>query len=180
MSFDAAINKVLKAEGGYVSNPSDSGGATNFGITERVARANGWTAPMDQLSEAFAKAVYRKQYWDTLRLDDIASVSETVAEELFDTAVNAGIGTAGQFLQRALNVLNRSQHDYPDMKVDGIVGPVTVYALRRFLELRSATGESVLLKALNALQGAYYIELAERQPKDEAFEFGWLSNRVWH
>jgi len=61
-----------------------------------------------------------------------------------------------------------------------VVGPLTVHALKSYMDKRHFDGEMVLLKALNALQGAYYIELAEKRPKDEAFEFGWLKNRVWN
>lgn len=176
-AFGEAIARVLPIEGGYSNNPDDSGGKTAWGITEDVARANGYDGPMWSMPVAVAKRIYKTQYWDTLDLDNLASTR--VAHELFDTGVNCGVAVAGEFLQRALNALNRKQRDYPDVKVDGVVGPMTHNALRKFLETREDAGEDVLLKALNCLQGARYIRLAEQREKDEAFVFGWFKHRVF-
>jgi lysozyme family protein len=178
VSFDAAFQKVVMVEGGYSDNPADSGGRTMYGITEVVARRNGYRGEMKTLPLETAKAIYRAQYWDLLRLDDVSAASAQLAEELFDTAVNCGVGIAGTFLQRSLNALNREQADYQDIEADGLVGPATLSALRAFLSRRGANGVTVLLRALNGLQAARYIELSERRQKDEAFVFGWLLNRV--
>ncbi|KQU81624.1 MULTISPECIES: putative peptidoglycan-binding domain-containing protein [unclassified Rhizobacter] len=87
-------------------------------------------------------------------------------------------GATGTFLQRALNVLNMEGTWYPDVQADGRIGPMTIAALREYMRRRGAGGQVVLLRALNALQGAFYVELAERRAKDEAFVYGWLLNRV--
>ena len=97
--------------------------------------------------------------------------------ELFDTGVNMGPPVAASFLQRALNALNRGATDYPDIVVDGRIGPATLEALDRFLATRPAGGE-VLVKAVEALQGERYLSLAERRPANEAFLYGWLANRL--
>ena len=86
--------------------------------------------------------------------------------------------TATGFLQRALNALNRGGRDYPDIAVDRRVGPRTLAALAGFLRVRGRTGEGVLLKALDALQGERYVRLAEARPANEAFLYGWLAGRV--
>lgn len=125
-----------------------------------------------------ANRVYKLQYWDTLRLDEVDAISEDIAQELFDTGVNMGIGRAGTFLQRALNVLNRGQADYPDLTVDGVVGPATIHSLRSYVARRGAQGELVLMRALDGLQRAAYIEIAERDQRQESFVFGWLLSRV--
>lgn len=178
MAFDKSFREIVLIEGGFSDDPADSGGPTNYGITEAVARANGYTGDMDKLPLEFARFVYKAQYWDTMRLDDVSAMSGRIAQELFDTSVNAGISRAGTFLQRALNVLNREQVDYNDVVADGVVGPVTIYALRAYLERRGPSAELVMLRALNVLQGAFYIELAERRQKDERFVLGWLKNRI--
>lgn len=178
MSFDSCIDKVLGVEGGYVNDPNDSGGETNWGITVAVARAFGYTGSMRMMTREQAKTIYRQRYWDSLKLDDVYALSQDIAHELFDTSVNLGVDAAGRFLQRALNVLNRGAAMYPDVTVDGRVGPMTIAALREYLRQRGKTGEVVMMRALNSLQGSFYIELAERRAKDEAFVFGWLSNRV--
>lgn len=169
------INAIIDVEGGYVNDPNDSGGETNFGITVQVARANGYTGDMRDMPREVAFDIYAAKYWDAVRADELVELSEIVADEVVDTAVNMGAGRAIKFLQRALNVLNTQGKLYPDLTVDGAIGPATINALRGYLSTRN---ELVLSRALNCLQGAFYIELAERREKDERFVYGWLRNRV--
>ena len=90
-----------------------------------------------------------------------------------------GPAVAVTFLQRALTALNRNARDYPDLTPDGRIGPATLAALDSFLKVRgAASGETVLLRALEALQGERYLRLAERRPANEAFLYGWLANRI--
>lgn len=178
IDVSALVEGVLDREGGYVDNPADKGGTTCFGITEAVARANGYDGPMRQLPRAEAAAIYRNLYWDRPGFDQVASRSERVAAELFDTGVNMGPAVAVTFLQRALTALNRNGKDYPDLTPDGRIGPSTLAALDSFLKIRGASGETVLLRALEALQGERYLRLAERRPANEAFLYGWLANRI--
>ena len=110
--------------------------------------------------------------------DQIAPRAPKIAEELFDTGVNMGPAVATAFLQRALNALNRGATDYPDMILDGRIGPATLTALDAFLARRNPAGETVLLKAIEALQGERYVALAETRPANEAFLYGWLANRL--
>lgn len=177
-AFLSAWSKTGREEGGYANNSNDSGGSTNWGITERIARAHGFEGDMRDLTRDSARLIAKSQYWDLMRLDDVAELSVPIAEEMFDTGFNAGQATVVKFLQRFLNVANRQKRDYPDMLVDGLMGRVSVATLATYLSSRGAAGEVVALRALNCLQGAFYIELAERREKDEEFLFGWLLNRV--
>lgn len=177
-TFDRALKHTLGIEGGFSNDPRDSGGATRYGVTERTARAFGYTGPMSELPIELAKRIYRVQYWDLLKLDDVAERSPGVALEMFDTAVNCGQVVAAKLLQRLLNVFNRGEGDYADITVDGLVGHNTLHALGGFLAKRGDAGSQVLVEALNSLQGAYYVELAERRVKDEAFIYGWFTHRV--
>jgi lysozyme family protein len=172
------LEDLLRKEGGFVDHPDDRGGATNFGITVAVARDAGWNGPMHDLPRALALQIYRRRYWTHPGFDRVAAVMADVAAELFDTGVNMGPGVAAGFLQRALNALNRRGADWPDIMVDRRIGPATIDALRRFKAVRGAAAEPVLMKALNALQGARYIEIAESRQANESFVFGWLSSRV--
>ena len=176
--FELALKHTLGIEGGYADDPRDSGGKTRYGITEAKARAFGYTGPMANLPIELAIQIYREDFWDIIRLDQVAELSEPVALEMFDTGVNCGIGTPVRFLQRLLNAFNRQQTDYADIAVDGMMGRNTLAALRAFLSRRGKLGSQVLVEALNSLQGAFYTDLAERRPKDEAFMFGWFANRV--
>ncbi len=172
-AFDDAFDHTVRLEG----DPAD-GDATAYGITETVARKEGYTGAMSELSLDQAKEIHQRSYWSPLRLDSVAAISRPVAMKLFDTAVSMGAGTAAKFLQRSLSALNRKQADYPDMVVDGKIGPKTMTAFTTFINKRTAGSESVMLKALASLQGARYIEMAETSEQNEAFVFDRLASRV--
>lgn len=176
MSFDTAFAKTVGLEGRHSNNPNDRGGATMFGITERVARANGYTGDMRNLGLETAKRIAKAQYWDIMSLDAIDAISPRIAAEMFDTFFNGG--HPDEWLQRCLNVFNREGSLYPDMAVDGKIGPVTISALREFISKRGVDGETVMLKALNCLQGCRFIGIAEHDESQETFVFGWLLKRV--
>jgi lysozyme family protein len=179
IDVDGLIDTLLEREGGYVDHPADKGGPTCFGITEAVARANGYSGPMRRLPRGDAAAIYRRLYWLRPRFDEVSTRAPRVGAELFDTGVNMGPGVASTFLQRALTALNRNGADYPDVLPDGRIGEATLHALDAFLSARGARGgETVLLRALEALQGERYLRLAERRPANEAFLYGWLANRI--
>ena len=179
LDLNTLIDAVIDREGAYVDHPADRGGPTCFGITEAVARAHGYAGPMRQLPRDEAAAIYRRLYWARPALDRVAERSPRIAAELFDTGINMVPAVAVTFLQLALTALNRGATDYPDLVPDGRIGPATLTALDCFLHLRGATpGETVLLRALEALQGERYLRLAERRPANEAFLYGWLANRI--
>jgi len=175
---DQAIDHVIAQEGGYVNDPKDAGGETNWGITVRVARKNGYHAPMKDMPRKVAFDLYVAKYWNALELDQVEKLSPTLASELVDTAANMGPGRAAEFLQRALNAFNQQGSLYDDISVDMDVGPSTIAALTQYLTKRGKDGETVMYSALNSLQGSFYINLIERKPSQERFAFGWLLNRV--
>ncbi len=176
--IEPLLDALLAREGGYVDHPDDVGGPTAFGVTRAVARAAGYAGDMRALSREQAKAIYLERYWRAPRLDAVAAISGAVAAEMFDTGVNMGPETAVRLLQRALNVFNRGGVDYADVAEDGRLGPATAEALRGLLRVRGGDGEAVLLTALNCLQGARYIDLAEARAANESFVYGWLKQRV--
>ena len=179
LGVDGLIDALIDREGGYVNHPADKGGPTCFGITEAVARAHGYAGAMRHLPRHEAAAIYRRLYWLRPRFDQVAKRARRVAAELFDTGVNMGPAVATTFLQRALTALNRNGKDFADLTPDGRVGPRTLAALDAFLETRGRRGgETVLMRALEALQGERYLRLAERRPANEAFLYGWLANRI--
>jgi len=131
MNFDTAFEKLVGFEGDYSNDKDDPGGATRYGITEQVARENGYSGSMRELPLDFAKAVYKRKYWDAIQAD---ALPPAVRYAVFDSAVNSGVGQATRWLQRALGV-----------KDDGVIGPRTLAAvaqatpdglLRRFLGQR--------------------------------------------
>jgi lysozyme family protein len=178
MKVDQEIDALIAREGDYVDHPADRGGPTRFGITEQVARAYGYHGDMRQLPRATAKDILLKRYWIGPGFDDVAAFAPRVAEEMFDTGVNMGVSIPPPMLQRALNLLNRGGGDYPDIAVDGRIGPMTLDALRRFIGKRGVAGEAVLLKALDGFQVGRYADITEARPANEAFFYGWLANRI--
>ena len=130
MNFDTAFHKLLGHEGGYVNHPSDPGGETNWGVTIKVARANGYLGPMRDLPVDVAKNIYRKDYWIPIRADELPPKLRYPA---FDAAVNSGVRQSVIWLQRACGA-----------SADGIFGPATLRALR------AADEDEMFLKMLSA------------------------------
>lgn len=178
MNFEHIIDAVIAKERGYVDHPSDRGGPTNWGVTQAVARANGWTGLMQEMPESLARQIYRGRYIVRPAFDKVAQITPLIAGELIDTGVNMGPTVASTMLQRWLNGLNLRGSRYADLFVDGAIGQVTLDALRAFLRWRGAEGERVLYTALNCTQGVRYLEIAEKNQTQEDFLYGWVRARV--
>ncbi|GLK69917.1 glycoside hydrolase family 108 protein [Ancylobacter dichloromethanicus] len=119
-SFDEALKRVLVHEGGYADHPADPGGATMKGVTQRVY--DGWRArhglpqrPVRRIEPGEVAAIYRRQYWDAVRGDDLPAGLDYA---LFDAAVNSGPAQAAKWLQRTLKVA-----------ADGQIGEATLAGL---------------------------------------------------
>jgi lysozyme family protein len=175
MSKDIAalIADVIAREGGYVDNPADRGGPTKFGITEQRARASGYSGDMRNFPVEKARDIYQALYWTRPGFFRIAPRMPKLAAELADMGINMGPKAAAKALQRVLNVLNRKASDYPDIPVDGDIGDLTMFALIG-LDKKRPDAEAVLLTGVDCLRGARYIEIAETDPSQEVFEYGWL------
>jgi len=117
MTFDEAFVALLGNEGGYVNNSADPGGATNWGITARVAIANGYIGDMRYLSQDTAKGIYKKLYWDAVRGDELPPA---LVFHVFDAAVNSGPAQAIKWLQQAVGTVP-----------DGVLGAITLAATQR-------------------------------------------------
>lgn len=178
MMYEEIINGILKAEGGYVFDKDDAGGETNYGITAVVARANGYFGPMKDLPLSTAKQIYFNRYWFEPKFDKVETFSPKVAEELMDTGVNCGTNFAQKILQQALNLLNRGGKDYQDIAEDGAIGKGTLGGLASYLGKRGKEGEIVLVRTLNIMQGARYIDITKSRPQNETFFYGWVLNRI--
>lgn len=113
MTFDQVFDKLINHEGGYVFNPHDPGGETKFGISKRSYPH----LDIHSLTLADAKTIYRRDFWDRAQCDKL---HPDLAFDLFDGAVNSGIGQAIRWLQRAVGVAD-----------DGVVGPLTLASINR-------------------------------------------------
>ena len=167
--FSKALVSLLKHEGGYVDDPLDSGGETNYGITVKTARRFGYKGRMADIPMGVVRNIYWRDYWDANLCDAIAKMDYPLAYQVFDFGVNAGIRNAGKTLQAALNACKAYQNP---LIVDGYIGGKTLGEMRRLLEKRESL--SACVATFKALRITYYLRLAERRPKDKRFLFGWL------
>lgn len=178
MSIESMIDATIGREGRYSDHPADRGGPTMYGITQAVARRHGYKGHMRDLPRATAVAIYRREYLVDPGFGEVAAISPAIGEELFDTGVNMGPSVPALWFQQCLNALNNSGKLYADIAEDGRIGPGTLAAFRAYRKARGAEADSVMLKALNGLQAARYVDLARRRVANEAFLYGWLRTRI--
>lgn len=111
--WGSAFDLLMLNEGGYVNDPRDSGGQTKYGISKKAYP----DLDIPNLTIAQAMEIYRKDYWDRCKCDNIP---DALSVAVFDFAVNSGVKTAIKKLQIALGV-----------KADGIIGNQTLGACNR-------------------------------------------------
>lgn len=183
--FLDAFTRTMQHEGGLSMDPADPGGMTYRGISrEYHPDWGGWELVdimvrgehsawlgFDEVLAQHVVEFYRKEFWNRLQCDFIASLSPAIAKELFDTAVNCGRLRAVEILQGALNLLNRNGKAYPDIAEDGRMGRDTRGALARYVADRM--DETVLVRVMNHLQAMHYIGLMRANPAMERF-VGWF------
>ena len=124
-NFDECLQIILHHEGGYVNHPEDPGGMTNLGVTKRVYED--WVGyavsehTMQNLTEEDVAPIYKKNYWDRMKGDDLP---EGLNLCVFDFGVNAGTGRAAKYLQTMIGTV-----------VDGGIGPMTLRTLDEHVSL---------------------------------------------
>ena len=150
-TFDEIIDLTLEHEGGYVHDPKDLGGETNFGIAKRFYP----DVDIKNLTKEGAKEIYKKDYWDKNKVDN---VPDDLKHIFFDMCVNQGRGTAVKILQRAINGKGG------DIDVDGGFGPGTRAALAKH------TPE---VDRVRCYRLKHYYDLVNKKPEQERFLFGW-------
>lgn len=158
--FDKAFSEAINYEGGYVNHPSDPGGATKYGITQRVAREYGYYGDMRYLPLETAKEIYRERYWEDPKFNLIKN--EDIAVELFEQGINMGVVIAILHLQRSYNLLVDNQ-----IKVDGVIGSQTAGAINSYRH-----PEDIFLW-MNVYQGNRYISLVKKNDRLKDFIRGW-------
>lgn len=144
--FDSYLPVLLSREGGFVDHPLDSGGPTNMGVTLRTFRLyRGSSVGVEELrslSVSEAGEIYRKLYWDKMRLDEVNS--QRLAMELCDHGVNAGVLRSAKMVQYLLNTQFGG-----DLVVDGIIGSKTLLAI-------NSANEPLLFSSFQQMRTSYY------------------------
>ncbi|ULR90931.1 glycoside hydrolase family 108 protein [Comamonas sp. B21-038] len=170
----AIVGALFAVEGGFVNDPKDPGGATNHGITEKVARDHGYQGSMEQLPKEVAVDIYSQDYINEPGFNRVIAISPAVGHKLVDAGVNAGAGRASRWFQEALNQLNRGGQDYPMLTVDGQLGPRTLAAYQALERKRGrAKACEMVLKLVDVQQGAHYMRLGM-----PTFVVGWVDHRL--
>ena len=152
--FDEIIEVVLEHEGGYVNDPKDPGGETNFGIAKR----SNPDVDIKNLTKAEASLIYKTKYWDKNKVE---SLPEELWHIYFDCCVNMGKSRAVKILQQAANGKGAN------IDVDGGLGPNTLKAI-----------SNVELERVRAYRVKYYADLVTRKPDLEKFYFGWYKRAL--
>jgi len=154
--FSLAIVKTLAREGGatYTDVASDKGGATKYGISQRAYPS----LDIRNLTEAQAREIYKRDYWDRVGGDAIQS--QLVAENLFDTAVNMGVRTASKLAQLCT-----------DQTPDGVIGSHTIDAL-------NAANEHQFLAAYTLSKVARYVDICNKDRSQSKFLLGWINRAL--
>lgn len=157
-SFKRACLRTIGNEGGYVNDPDDRGGETKYGISKRSYPEIDIAA----LTYETAQTIYKRDYWDVLVLDSLGG--QYLAEQVFDFGINAGVKTAARCLQDAYNLLSRRN----GLKVDGLIGAVTVGAINNF------DHPAELLGTYKGLRFAHCLRIVRYNIAQEKYFLGWV------
>lgn len=163
-SVRSIAEDIVRREGGYVNDPDDPGGATNFGVTIHTMRAlgldldgNGVVNARDVqlLSREQAIGIFVKQYFQRPR---IGMLPDALQASVFDMSVNAG-SNAVRILQKLLREMGH------DIVVDGVIGPRTA----RAAHLALAEAPDHLVDAYGIARRNYYYRIGDRRPASRKY-----------
>lgn len=155
---------IIAREGGYVNDPDDPGGATNFGVTVHTMRRLGLdltgdgavdAADVRQLSRDQAIEIFLDHYYTRPRIGELP---ELLRASVFDMYVNAG-SNAVKILQRLLRNMGQP------VSVDGVIGPRTIIAARMAAE----DAPDHIADAYGIARRNYYFALADARPASRKF-----------
>lgn len=156
-NFHKAIIKTLVREGGarFTDDPIDRGGATKYGISQRAYP----NLDIRNLTEQQARDIYKRDYWDRLRGDEIDS--DLIAENIFDTCVNMGVRTGSRLAQYALDI------DPPD----GIIGNGS-------LKIINAATEETFIPLYTIAKIARYAQICNKDRSQKKYLLGWINRAL--
>jgi len=164
-NFDKAVQVVLKNEGGYVNDPHDAGGETNFGICKR----DNPKLDIKNLTEEQAIAYYEKSWWNKYNFGKITD--DQLASWVFDHSVNAGTISIVKALQTVIQDAMQNKGNFEGIVIDGILGPNTAKLVNEFYD-------SNMLLALQEKVWNHYLKIIEDNPSSARYYHGW-HNRVF-
>lgn len=152
-TINAALDKVAGIEGGYVNDPSDSGGETNHGVTLKFLKSvqpGATSADLKALDKAQARALFDQHFVKAPGIHRLPDVAQAEAVAL---SINAGPTAAIKVLQRAAGV-----------EADGKIGPGTIAAVKKLSN-----------DQIKAAVDGFYQRIVDRDPSQKRFLKGWLN-----
>lgn len=153
--FEHAMIQVFADEGGLVNAAGDSGGLTNYGISQRSYP----NVDIAHLTKEQAEDIYYRDFWSTGPYGQLTS--SPLAEKVFNTAINAGNSRAFKLLQQAANACGAS------LVVDGAIGPISINTI-------NGLDGNAVLNAYRSAQAAFYQSIVASNPSQAKFLKGWL------
>lgn len=173
--FANAIPVILRHEGGWVNDPDDLGGETNYGISTLIIKREGITAEelgissfrpgaLKGMTVDAAKAVYKKIYWDRYKYGEVTD--DTVATKIFDAAVNCGPYWGHLLAQKAANACGQK------LEEDGKFGPLTRAGI-------NACNPEQWLKEMASAMAGHYQDITVKRPRNRKFLKNWLKRAAW-
>jgi len=152
--------EIVAREGGFVNDPDDPGGATNFGVTIHTLRRlrPGQRVGVEDvraLTRNDAVEIYLEHYFARTR---IGALPQPLWATVFDMYVNSG-ANAVRILQRLLNDMGQ------DVAVDGAIGPQTIAAAHRAYDM----APNHMVDAYGIARRDYYYRLADQRPASRKF-----------
>lgn len=155
--FNKAIGKTLAREGGsrFTDDPSDRGGATKYGISQRSYP----NLDIRNLTEQQAREIYKRDFWDRIRGDEVSS--QPVAENIFDTCVNMGVRTGSRLAQLAVDI----------QPADGVIGSKSIEAL-------NIMDEGLFISNFTIAKIARYAHICNQDKTQQKFLLGWLNRAL--
>lgn len=167
LSIEVMINDVLVAEGGYVNNPYDRGGPTNYGITlstlSKFLQRAATVEEVKKLDIQTARDIYELRYYRAPRIDKLP---EFIQPFVFDSAVNHGPRRAVKFVQEICNDAGLGP-----LTVDGLMGPKT----KAVAEACYETMREWMLVALVEERQMFYVNIVLNNETQMQFLKGWLN-----
>jgi lysozyme family protein len=157
-------SEIVAREGGYVNDPDDPGGATNFGVTIGTMRRLGLdltgdglvsVADVRKLTRAQAIDIFITHYFER---PQIAALPSSVQSSVFDMYVNAG-SNAVRILQRLLGRMGQ------EVSVDGVIGPQTIAAA----QAAAQKAPDHFVNAYGIARRNYYFRLADARPASRKY-----------
>ena len=177
--FETALKRVLKSEGGYVNDPSDSGGETYRGISRKFnPNWRGWKIidsieDKSKLDENIELERLVEDFYFLLWKDNlvqmVAAIDEDIAIEYFDSVVNMGYKAGVKMLQRTINKFVDKK-----IKVDGILGKLTLQALQESVD-KVGSDRLSLSFTYKTYRVKEYVKIAQKNPKNLKFLYGWVN-----